>query len=279
MTNKRDSRRDFSTTVSIQAPRERVWNAIADAREVRRWFAPQASVELRLGGEIVWEWNQHTRWPQQIELIEPGARLRTRYDSNVEDGQGNKQPLYVDFLLEGDGGTTTLRVVQSGFGPEASFDEEYDGISQGWPVELRSLRLYVENHWGRDRALCWLTCGVSLDASEAWNRLTGQHGLRCGPGVSEMREGDRFRIETADGDVIEGTALQCHPHGFSGLATSHNKAFFRFSTEVFGGEAHPWCWLGAYDVSATEVNGLQQRWAAMFDRLWGSSRTGPRRFE
>ena len=43
---------------------------------------------------------------------------------------------------------TTLRLVHSGFGPGADFDEEYDGISQGWPVELRSLRHYLENHAG-----------------------------------------------------------------------------------------------------------------------------------
>ena len=174
------SPREFEMKIDIAAPRAAVWKAITTDTELRRWFPPEAEVSPGVGGEVLWRWNEHFSWPQQIEIWEPESRLRTRYDSTVEDGGGGRRPLFVDFLLEGEGGRTTLRLVQSGFGPEAAFDHEYDGISRGWPVELRSLRLYLEQHAGKDRRLAWAKTAIRLDADEAWRRLTADDGLACG---------------------------------------------------------------------------------------------------
>ena len=268
MTDAPEGTRQFETEIEIAAPRDLVWRAISQDTELRRWFAPLASVDPKVGGEIVWEWAQHHRWPQRIEILEPGTRLRTRGDSAVDDGKGGKKPLFIDFFLEGEGGMTTLRLVQSGFGPEAGFDEEYDGISRGWPVELRSLRLYVEKHAGVDRRLAWSVLDVGMDVTAAWKRLTSAQGFACGAAVESLREGDAFRIETADGDVFSGKALKCHPCGFSGDAESHGGAFFRICVEQWAGQAHIWCWLGAYDRSQQELDALQGRWDAMLQRLF-----------
>ena len=67
---------------------------------------------------------------------------------------------------------------------------------------------------------------------------------------------------TADGDVFSGTALKCHPSGFSGDAKSHGGAFLRVCVEVWAGKSHVWCWLGAYDQSTEEVAAQQRRWDA-----------------
>lgn len=263
-----DQTRQFETQIDIQAPRDAVWEAISTDAGLRRWFAPVASADPQVGGEIVWKWDEHHRWPQRIEILEPGARLRTRYDSQVDDGTGGKKPLFIDFLLEGEGGMTTLRLVQSGFGPEAGFDSEYDGISRGWPVELRSLRLYLEQHAGKDRILAWSTMDLDLDAREVWERLTSAEGFGCGTVAESMREGEPFRFTTADGDVFEGTTLECHAREFSGNATSHGGAFFRVSAEEWGGKSHAWLWLGAYTQDPTDVAALQARWDAMLQRLF-----------
>lgn len=268
MANFEQPTRRFETQINIAATRDAVWNAISNGKELRRWFAPEASAEQSVGGEIVWNWEAHHRWPQRIEILEPGKRLRTRYDSGVDDGVGGKKPLFIDFLLEGEGGMTTLRLVQSGFGSEAGFDAEYDGISHGWPVELRSLRLYLEQHAGKDRHLAWRTIDLDIDPAEAWQRLTSDEGFACGTGVESMREGEPFRFVTVDDDVFSGVVLQCHDRAFSGDATSHGGAFFRISVEVWGGKAHVWCWLGAYDLSEGELVALQGRWGAMLKRLF-----------
>lgn len=260
--------RRFEMEIDIAAPPANVWNAIANDVELRRWFAPDASIDLEVGGEIVWAWKEHSRWAQRIEILEPGKRLRTRYDSNVDDEGDDKKPLFIDFTLEGKGGTTTLRLVQSGFGPEASFDAEYDGISRGWPVELRSLRLYLEQHAGKDRHLAWSMMHIDIDSTEAWQRLTSDAGFACGTEVESMQEGERFRFVSVDGDVFSGHALQCHTREFSGDASSHGGAFFRISVKECNGKAHVWVWLGAYDRSKDEMTALQRRWDRMLEQLF-----------
>lgn len=270
MTDPDRGSREFEIELDIAASRDAVWDAISKDTELMRWFAPVASADAKVGGEIVWEWGRHHRWPQRIEILEPGARLRTRYDSRVDDGEGGKKPLFVDFFLEGEGGVTTLRLVQSGFGPEADFDEEYDGISRGWPVELRSLRLYLESHAGKDRRLAWSTLELAIDPDEAWRRLAGPDGFGCGPAAASLREGEAFEFTTADGDTFSGTALACQAREFTGDARSHGGAFLRISVEVWGGLTHLWCWLGAYDRAAGDVAALAGRWDTMLARLFAT---------
>jgi hypothetical protein len=202
--------------------------------------------------------------------------LRTRYDSKVEDGEGGRKPLFIDFQLEGEGGRTTLRLVHSGFGPEAAFDEEYDGIGRGWPVELRSLRLYLEHHLGQDRQLAWSTRGVELEGSRVWQRLTGPDGLACGAGLDKLSEGQPFRFRTADGDELAGTTLCCHEREFSGLAASHGNGFLRFTVDRCGGGLQVWVWLATYGQDPSPTRALQARWDAMLDRLFPAAVAAPR---
>ena len=220
MSQSKPKSRQFEMQLEIAAPRDAVWSAISSDTELRRWFAPEAKVVPGAGGEILWRWNGLHSWPQVIEVWEPGSRLRTRYDSSVDDGEGGKLPLWLDFFLEGEGGRTTLRLVQSGFGPESTFDEEYDGISRGWPVELRSLRLYLERHAGVNRSHARCVTTIDLAAEEAWERLTGEEGLAAGSAIDALAEGDPFRFTTPAGDVFEGRALCCEPRSFSGMTTS-----------------------------------------------------------
>ena len=267
MTNPNETRR-FEMQIQIAAPRDAVWQAIASDEGLRRWFAPEASVDAQVGGEIVWAWRDHHRWAQQIEILEPGARLRTRYDSRVDDGDGGKKPLFVDFLLEGEGGCTNLRLVQSGFGSESGFDQEYDGIRRGWPVELRSLRLYLEQHPGQERVLAWSSLEVDMDPGQAWQHLTGDEGFACGEAIDSMSEGQSFELTSPDGDVFRGHVLQCHAHEFSADLCNYDRAFFRLSVDDWDGKSLVWCWLAAYERDSAEMAALQERWDARLSRLF-----------
>lgn len=269
MTQNQPSARTFEMNLDIEAPKELVWNAISQDTELARWFAPEASVTPGEGGEIVWQWNDFFRWPQTIEVWEPGERLMTRYDSPVEDGEGGRVPLFVDFRLEARGeGSTTLRFVHSGFGPEADFDEEYDGISTGWPVELRSLRHYLENHVGRERHLTWSTAVVAQPATEAWARLMGPEGLGFGADVGQAAEGSALSLTMPSGDTLEGHLLRSHPTEVIARIESHDNAFLRLSADCCGGNTHVWMWLATYDGPKPELERLQTNWDALLAGLF-----------
>lgn len=272
MAGQEKSERRFEMSLEIAAERSQVWKAIAEADHVSRWFAPDVDMETRAGGDVRWSWRGLHDWPLTVEQVREGEFLRMRYASSVATDDG-AAPLFVDWELSGSGGTTTLRLVHHGFGPEAEFDAEYDGISQGWPVELRSLRNYVENHFGQTRRLAWSLAGIDLDLDEAWRRLSGPDGLGCGADVQALSEGDAFEFTTADGDRFAGHVLCAFPRELSGRLTSHGDAFLRVGVEVCGGSPQIWLWLATYGADASAAEGVQQRWDAMLARVFADCRT------
>lgn len=145
----------------------------------------------------------------------------------VDDGQGGKRPLFVDFHLQGDHGTTTLRLVHSGFGPEAEFDGEFDGISGGWSVELRSLRHYLAHHRGRDRQVAWSMWSTSLPAQEAWQALIERGNLEIGE-LHQLAEGSSYVLAIPYAGTISGEAVfSPGPREFSGTAANLGEGWFR----------------------------------------------------
>ena len=266
----RNSDTTFHMDLELQADTATVWPALSSAQELARWFPPQAEMDPVPGGHMRWAWPGMHEWNQTIEVIEPEKRLRTRYASGVdaEDGSG-KVPLFLDFTLTGKGGTTTLRVVHSGFGAHADFDAEFDGISRGWPVELHSLKLYVEHHAGHDRQLAWRMAPLDLPAEDAWSRLMGPDGFVSSKPLDRLAVGEAFRIETADGTVFEGKALQCREREFSGIARSHGNAFLRLGVEDCNG-LYAWLWLASY----AQPEALTTKTLATFDRILAATALG-----
>jgi len=256
--------RAFDMTVELNAPRDLVWQAISSDRELERWFPVSAKVEPGVGGSVEWIWNGHYHWRHRIEVWEPGVRLQTSYPLK---GEENGPPLYVDFFLEGDAGTTTLRLVHSGFGDGADFDDEYDGISGGWPVELGSLKLYLERHAGKDRKLARCIRKVeNLDRDQIWQRLSKSFGID--PSMLEAPAGSRLVLETSTGDHFEGQLINARHDQLCCRVRNWNDAMFRVT--VF--DRSVWIWFAAYEQADGDIAALQDRFDRLLDDAFPASR-------
>ena len=264
MSTKRPARH-FETTLDIAATPDLVWKAISEASELERWFAPSAQVSPGVGGSVLWSWPGLHEWPQTIEVWEPGRRLLTRYDSPVDDGAGGKQPLFVEFSLEGQGGRTRLRLVHSGFGPDADFDGEFDGISRGWMVELRSLRLYLERHAGQERRTASSIRPLDVPLEQAWEQLTGPDGLACGTRIDRLEEGAPFTLAG-----IEGQVLHCNARELSGCVPKLGDAWLRVTVETCGAQSLVWLTLSTWGRPEEEVARVQVDFEQMLERLFSS---------
>lgn len=263
--------RQFAMHIELPAPREAVWSALTEAREIARWFATEVASEPRVGGRLEWRWGDRYTWRNTIEVCTPAAHLRVRYDSAVDDGKGGKRPLFVDFHLEGNGGTTTLRLVHSGFGPEAGFDAEFHGISGGWPTELRSLRLYLARHRGRDRQLAWSACTTPLSADAAWRVLTGTGGIDAA-GLPQLREGQPFTMAVPGAPAITGNALHSPgPREFTGVAANVGDGWLRVTCENWGGITNIWLWLAGYGVAKETLAPWQRAFDALLHRCFAGA--------
>jgi len=139
-------------TVEVPGTPEQVWAAIATADGISSWFLP-TDLEERVGGAIVTYMGDTdspgtvTGWepPRRFVYEEPGwAALTGHPDAPVT-------PLATEFLVEArSGGTCVVRVVTSGFGTGADWENEWmSRMEQGWRPYFDRLRLYLAHFPGR----------------------------------------------------------------------------------------------------------------------------------
>lgn len=176
MTN--DPGRRIEQAIAIDAPVDAVWKALTDATELTRWFPLEASVVPGTGGVIRMRWDESYDAESAIEIWEPNRHLRIGFPHHPP------VLLATDYHLESDKGRTILRVVTSGFGDDADWDDWYSGVSAGWDFELRGLKHYLEHHRGEDRRVASARASLSIPRESAWDRLAGPDGWLARTGLT-----------------------------------------------------------------------------------------------
>lgn len=125
--------------VSIAASPEAVWRAWTDPDGLAAWFVDRASGEPRVGEEMTWVWEKfgfegHAR---VLEAVAP-----ERFVLELLGTPGGSRVLEIDIRGES-GGTTRLRVVESGFAPD---DPSLADTDSGWSMALGVLRIALERY-------------------------------------------------------------------------------------------------------------------------------------
>lgn len=176
--------RSLEKEVEIEAPPETVWKAVSEAEELVRWFPLEARVEPGEGGSIYLSWGEGMGGEARIEAWEPGRRLRW-----IHEGE-----MAVEVTIEGRGGRSVVRLVQSGFSAESEWDDYYDATDAGWSFYLLNLKHYLERHRGAAGEIVYVRRDTERSKEEAWTRLTGPGGLAPEPAL----EADGTGLAEAD---------------------------------------------------------------------------------
>jgi len=123
--------------IDVKATPEEVFRAITDPEQIVKWFAPEARVDPRIGGEYFFSWGPGMGGTTTISAWEPGKHFGTSIE---------RTKICVDYYIESlDGGITRLRLVQS-FGPDATWDDEFfEKTKSGWTGFLQKLKELLEN--------------------------------------------------------------------------------------------------------------------------------------
>jgi len=132
MTEQPPQPRPFRIEVEVQAPADAVWRALTDPRELRRWFG--------------WDYEGLEEEIRYIFVDHVTAQGRERLQG--DDGQAIE--------VDAHGPRTVVRVVYPGPLGDASWDDLYDPVIQGWRTFLQQLRFYLEDHAGEDRRTLFL---------------------------------------------------------------------------------------------------------------------------
>jgi len=141
------------TIIDIKATPEEVFRAVTDPEQIVKWFAPYARVEPRVGGGYDISWAPDMKGSGVISVWDPPKHFAQYSERSVAyncEGKpvetGTPQKIAIDYYIEAIGnGMTRLRLVQSGFGPEAAWEDEYEATKSGWGEFLRQLKTLLEN--------------------------------------------------------------------------------------------------------------------------------------
>jgi uncharacterized protein YndB with AHSA1/START domain len=251
--------RAIERTIEIDAPIEAVWKAIAEGEELSKWFSLDAKVTPGVGGSIWMSW-PGMEGSTPITVWEPGKRLQT-------GEQAGPVLMSVDWFLEGKGGKTLLRLVHSGFGADAAWDDQYDDTSRGWAVFLGNLKHYLQRHRGASCRQVIIPVPIEIPVEEAWARFVGPKGLALD--AAGLRAGDRYATTAASGDRLEGVIdLMAPPDGFGATVAAWNDAMMTLDFPGCGpGKKQCWFDILTYDLPAEQVEDLRARWTTLLTGL------------
>ncbi|MBY0507286.1 MAG: SRPBCC domain-containing protein [Bryobacteraceae bacterium] len=234
--------RAHETTITIDAPIEDVWRALTEAREIERWFAPEASVNPGPGGSITVSWGPGMSGTQTIEVWEPNRQLRL-----IDDRTQGPSParLVVDYFLEAVDGKTVLRLVHAGFGPGPDWDGEYEGTRIGWPGFFRTLRHGLERHPGKPaRNVNFFHAAPVGDSDTLWDQLFSSIPWQ-GP--------ELFRNET--------------PRCYQGVVTALDDALLNVALTSKDTGNFIYLNLVLYGLPAEQVEAIESQWKAAMAAL------------
>ena len=134
----------------IAAPVERVWSVLTEAEHLAAWFGETgAEIDLRPGGALLLHWRTMPTARGRIEVVDPPRRFAYRWTAHhaagEEPAEGNSTR--VEFTLTPEGGSTRLRVVETGFAGLATNEERRSGNHAanvgGWATKLEQLATHA----------------------------------------------------------------------------------------------------------------------------------------
>jgi len=140
-------------TVTIDAPRSRVWRALSNAEEYGSWFGVNLKGQTfapgqRVRGPITIAGYEHIMFDVIVEQVEPEKLLSYRWHPYAVDpavDYSREQRTLVTFTLEDAAGGTLLRVTETGFDkvPPGRRMEAFRMNSGGWDGQMRNIQRYV----------------------------------------------------------------------------------------------------------------------------------------
>jgi uncharacterized protein YndB with AHSA1/START domain len=138
--------REIVQELTIGAPRETVFRALTDARELEKWWTTRAKSHAEEGGSFRYDWT----FPDAPERdhVQQGTYSRLESGKRLEyPWMAERVPTEVKFDLSDAGEGTTLRLVHGGW--RENMDEAIERHAQGWGFFLGNLKSFLEE--GVDR--------------------------------------------------------------------------------------------------------------------------------
>jgi uncharacterized protein YndB with AHSA1/START domain len=101
-------------TVVLDAPPQRVWEAVTDETMLREWLAPEVELEPYEGGAVLCRFADGEERRGEVELVEEAERLA--FSWHREGGASSRVEMALDAVADG----TRLTVIETGLVPSGA---------------------------------------------------------------------------------------------------------------------------------------------------------------
>ncbi len=135
--------------ITIKAPKEQVYQAIADPKQIVAWFPDSIEGSLNKGDSPIFNFGENGKNQIYVEATQPSDYFAYRWipgSSNFEGDVLSVPNTLVEFRIEESDGVCNLTMTESGFASlpvevaEASFKQN----SGGWEFMLERLDKYFK---------------------------------------------------------------------------------------------------------------------------------------
>jgi uncharacterized protein YndB with AHSA1/START domain len=129
----------------INAPRERVWEAVTTSEQLRAWWGGEdywEITELKVGGSVKFG-DPADLMIATIEVVDPPRQFTLLWPPQP---QYHSIRMSTTYLLEEENGGTRVTVSETGFEalPDDIRQQRFDSTSKGYATVLEGLKVYLE---------------------------------------------------------------------------------------------------------------------------------------
>jgi uncharacterized protein YndB with AHSA1/START domain len=133
--------------IRIAASAERVYNALTQASELKRWFPPRAESDPRVGGAFRYEFDLpgglHPIEGKYLALV-PHTLVKYSWHEFLDDDDTLLTNLTVTFRLEAHGDHTDVFLEETGFGADTLHETLFGRRQNGWSFFCGNLKSVLE---------------------------------------------------------------------------------------------------------------------------------------
>ena len=241
---------EITGEITVDASPEQVWEAIATGPGIDAWLMGRNQVEPREGGTVRMTLGDYSD-EGTVTAWEPPRRFAYR---GGEDEGGAFMAF--EFLIEGrQGGSTVVRLVQSGVFGGDDWEAEYDALRKGWPMYLRTLAQYLTWFPGRTATPISAQGPQQADQDQVWEALKRGLGL-----TGTVSEGDTVRFTLDESTPVQGVVDSVLYPSFLGVRTSDGLYRFVGRGGVVG--------VGHHIFTDVDQQETERAWQAWLTRLF-----------
>lgn len=200
MTKSAKPGRTIESEARTRATPQQAWESFAKPERLLDWWAETVEGTGEPGQEMVVAWDSlGMRSPVTITESVPGERLVLEW----------KEPPGIvvwEIDVAREGGETVVKVVSSGFGDGAAWDELYDGMKSGQPGLMKALERYLDGHFGvRRRVVSVMREAARPEDARRFVSTPDQLNRWLTREAEVGASGEAVRLVLRDGRTLTGT--------------------------------------------------------------------------